>query len=913
MVSFDLNRYAELATQMAEEGIVLLKNNQQVLPLQQGTKISIFGRNQLNYYKSGTGSGGMVNTAYTVDIVQGLQEIGTVEINQHLLNIYRAWGEQNPFDKGIGWAQEPWSQKEMPLDEEIVQNAAAVSDVALILIGRTAGEDKDNQLAPGSILLSQEEENMLSIVCKHFEKSVVLLNTGNIISMQKIESARPSAIAYIWHGGQEGGRGVANVLTGKVSPSGKLTDTIPVDFATIPTAENFGDKQKVVYAEDIYIGYRYYETFAKEQVLYPFGFGLSYTSFSLQTQMIEQKDTVQFAVSVSNTGNWAGKETVQVYVEAPQGTLGKPARVLCAFAKTKCLQPGETQVLTLVVRKDKLASYDDSGSSGFPFCYVLEAGNYGFYVGNHIRQCEMVGSITITETVATEHLEQALAPVTPFMRLRAECSAEKEFVETYEPAPLRTYSLKERIEAERPAEIACIGDQGWKLKDVQDGRVDMLQFVSQISAEDLCVLVRGEGMCSPKVTPGTAAAFGGITPELQSFGIPAGCCADGPSGIRMDCGTIAFLIPSGQCIGSSFNPELTEALFEMMAMELQKNQIDVLLGPGLNIHRDPLNGRNFEYFSEDPYLTGKLVSAQLRGMHRYGVDGAIKHLTCNNQEAGRRSMNVVVSERALREIYLKPFEMAVKEGNARCIMSSYNAVNGLWTASSYDLLTKILRQEWGFDGMVMTDWHATGNEEGEKPSMSQVAPMIRSQNDLYMVVVDAVSNSGKDNLAESLADGRLRYSELCRSAANICSFLMQMPAFARTQGENCSIHFPKEEQSLNDFEMVKLYVADGGRINLENFSTEQGKRYMFQVFIYQRGHYLLHMELKADTPSDLAQLPMTLSKNGDAYHMISLMGYQRQWEEHVLDLGMVIAESFYLKLSYGQSGLRIRNCWLEKV
>lgn len=913
MVSFDPKRYADLATQMAEEGIVLLKNDRQVLPLHKGTKVSIFGRNQLNYYKSGTGSGGMVNTAHVVDIVQGLQESGAVEINRHLLDIYRAWGEQNPFDKGVGWAQEPWSQKEMLLSEEIVQEAACVSDVAIILIGRTAGEDKDNQLAPGSMLLTADEENMLELVCKHFEKSVVLLNTGNIISMRQIEKASPSAIAYVWHGGQEGGRGVANVLTGKVSPSGKLTDTIPVDFANRPTALHFGDKQKNVYAEDIYVGYRYYETFAKDQVLYPFGFGLSYTGFAMQTQMTELEDALQFAVTVNNTGNWSGKETVQVYVEAPQGKLGKAARVLCAFTKTKCLNPGETQILKLSVSKSKLASYDDSGCTGFPFCYVLEAGRYAFYVGNHVRDGELAGTMTVPETVVTERLGQALAPVTPFMRLKAEYSPENGFIETYESAPLRAYSLKERIESERPAEIAYIGDQGWKLEDVQAGRVDMLSFVSQIPAEDLCVLVRGEGMCSPKVTPGTAAAFGGITPELQSYGIPAGCCADGPSGIRMDCGTIAFSIPSGQCIGSSFNPELTEELFEMMAMELQKNQIDVLLGPGMNIHRDPLNGRNFEYLSEDPYLTGELVNAQLRGFRRYGVDGAIKHFTCNNQEAGRRTMDVVVSERALREIYLKPFEMAAKEGNAKCIMSSYNAVNGLWTASSYDLLTKILRKEWGFDGMVMTDWHAMGNEEGERPSRSEAAPMIRSQNDLYMVVVDAVSNSGNDNLAQSLADGRLRYSELCRSAANICSFLMHMPAFSRAQGKSCPIQFPKEEQSLDSFEMAKLYMADDGSIDLDAYSTEQGKRYMFHVFVYKTGKYRLHMELKADAESDLAQLPMTLVKNSDAPQMISLMGFERQWREHIVDLGSLIAESFYLKVSYGQSGLRIRNCWLEKV
>ncbi len=913
MVNFDPKQYAELAAQMAAEGIVLLKNSGHVLPLSPGTRVSIFGRSQLNYYKSGTGSGGMVNTPHVIDIVEGLQQSGSVVLNSELLNIYRSWGAQHPFEKGLGWAQEPWSQAEMPLDIDVVQNAAAVSDVAILLIGRTAGEDKDNQLAPGSMLLTSEEEDMLRLVCSYFDKTVVLLNTGNILAMHQIEAANPSAIAYIWHGGQEGGRGAANVLTGKTSPSGKLTDTIPADFSLRHTAKNFGDRLQNIYAEDIYVGYRYYETFAKEHVLYPFGFGLSYTTFEIMPEMTEQADSLEFTIRVTNTGKYAGKETVQIYVQAPQGRLGKPARALCAFQKTQCLQPEDTQILKLSISKRSLASYDDSGASGFPFSYVLEQGEYIFFAGNHVRDTVAVGTFFVDETVLVKRLTQAMAPVIPFSRLHPASDGRNGYIEQWEPTPLRAYSLQERISTERPPEISHLGDRGWKLGDVQSGRVDMLSFVSQIPAEELCILVRGEGMCSPKVTPGTAAAFGGITPALLSFGIPAGCCADGPSGIRMDCGTTAFSLPSSQCIGCAWNPELTEALFEMLAMELQKNKIDVLLGPGMNIHRDPLNGRNFEYFSEDPYLTGKLVNAQLQGLHRYGVNGAIKHLTCNNQEAGRRTMNIVVSERALREIYLKPFEMAVKQANARCVMSSYNAVNGLWTASNYDLLTSILRKEWGFDGMVMTDWHAVGNEEGQKPSMSQVAPMIRSQNDLYMVVVDAVNNSGRDNLAEALSDGRLRYSELCRSAANICGFLMGTPAFARSQGESCPIRFPEEEHTQTSYETATLYVGADGSIDLAAYSTEQGKQYMFQVFVNLRGHYLLHMELKADNPNDLAQLPLTIVKNTDAPKMISLMGYQRDWQVYTVDLGVAIAESFYLKFFYGQSGLRIRHCWLEKI
>src|SRR5699024_7636431 len=275
------------------------------------------------------------------------------------------------------------------------------------------------------------------------------------------------------------------------------------------------------------------------------------------------------------------------------------------------------------------------------------------------------------------------------------------------------------------------------------------------SKEDLFHIVRGEGMSSPKVTPGIAGAFGGITEELKQLGILVAGCADGPSGIRMDSGTSAFSIPNGTALSCSFNEELSRELFEFMGLELRKNRIDSLLGPGINIHRNPLNGRNFEYFSEDPLLTGKMTVAQLKGMAKYDVTGTIKHFSCNNQEHSRNYANAILSERALREIYLKGFEMAVKEGNASSIMTSYGPINGLWTASNYDLLTTILREEWGFDGIVMTDWWAKGNDEGETGSRKNISAMIRSQNDLYMVTRDAKLHAIDTNAAEELDMGKV--------------------------------------------------------------------------------------------------------------------------------------------------------------
>lgn len=913
MKQFDIDRYASLAMRAAQEGIVLLRNEQNALPLQSGLRISVFGRNQLNYYKSGTGSGGMVNAPYVKSIMDALKNSQDLIVNQQLADIYAEWEKENPFEKGSGWGKEPWSQKEMPLSREIVEQAAAQSDVALVLVGRTAGEDRDNYLGIGSMYLTAEEEQMLELVCGRFKRTIILLNTGNIIDMSWVEAYKPSAVLYVWQGGQEGGQAVVNVLTGVENPSGKLTDTVPWKISDDPSMRNFGDKKRNFYEEDIYVGYRYYETFAKEQVQYPFGFGLSYTNFEINTTFNRtDENTFRFDIAVKNTGKVCGKETVQMYCQAPQGLLGKPARILCGYAKTKCLQPGQQQVLTILLDRATLASYDDTGKTGYISSYVLEAGKYVFYVGTDVRTAESVGDYMLDETVQLQQLQQVLAPIEPFQRLCPVDGGDGSLIPGYESVPLRQYTMTDRMEKERPEEVSYTGDCGWKLKDVYDGKVDMDTFIRQICPEDLCIMVRGEGMCSPKVTPGTAAAFGGITPRLQEYGIPAACCADGPSGIRMDCGTMAFSLPNGTCLASSFNDELVQELFESMGMELRKNQVDILLGPGLNIHRNLLNGRNFEYFSEDPFLTGKMTAAQIRGMQKYQVTGAIKHFACNNQEIGRRTSDSVVSERALREIYLKGFEIAVKEGHAQCVMSAYNALNGLWTASNYDLLTVVLREEWGFDGMVMTDWHSMGNEEGCEPSTTEVAPVIRAQNDLYMVVTDAANNSGKDNLAAALNDGRLRYAELCRSAGNICKLIMNMPTFRRFVGIPEDIQFPPELQQDFTMETVQKFVADkNGELAFNTLSTAQGISHMLHVFAGRTGHCHLKMELRVASENALAQIPMTISKNGETLKTISLWGSDTTWQEYDIDLKQLIAESFYLKFFFGQSGIQIGRCQLE--
>jgi beta-glucosidase len=651
----------------------------------------------------------MVNVTNLVSPLDMLRE--DVTLNTDVLKAYETWLEDHPFDQGEGWAAEPWSQEEMPLDATLVQQAALDSDVALIMIGRTAGEDRDNTADPGSYFLTETEQEMLRLVTTHFKQTIVVLNVGNIIDMRWAEETAPSAVLYAWQGGMEGGTGLSDLLLGRVSPSGKLPDTIVRSLDDYPSTPYFGHADRALYQEDIYVGYRYFDTFAPEAVLYPFGYGLSYTSFNLATDVTTSADAWTITATVTNTGQMSGKEVIQGYLEKSQGQLGNPTRQLVTFGKTKELAPGEQESLTLVVPFASFASYDDSGVTGHKSSYVIEPGAYQLYLGTDVRSAVLVASHSVETLDVTDVLTENMAPVTAFERIKPQ-AAETGYTVTYEATPLRTIDPEQRRQQERPVDRTQTEDAGWKLRDVKEERVTLETFLDQLTDADLAAIVRGEGMNSPRVTPRTAGAFGGVTAELEALGIPAGCCADGPSGIRMDIGTKAFSLPNGTLLASTFNTTLIADLFEMTGLELRKNEIDTLLGPGMNLHRHPLNGRNFEYFSEDSYLNGKMAVAQLDGMPRVGVTGTLKHFSANNQEFHRHDLDSIVSERALRELYLKGFEMAVKDGQAYSIMTTYGAVTGIWTAGLYDQNTRILRDEWGFDGIVMTDWWAKINAEG---------------------------------------------------------------------------------------------------------------------------------------------------------------------------------------------------------
>lgn len=913
-----LEGFAEFSRTVATEGAVLLRNHMQALPLLPQDRVSVFGRTQINYYRSGTGSGGSVNVTHTTNLLDGLRGKSEVQLNEDLAGVYERWIEQHPFDNGGGgWAAEPWHQKEMTLSDELVASAREVSSKAIVVIGRTAGEDQDNANASGSYLLTDDEKDMLRKVTQHFEQTIVVLNVSNIIDMSWLDDTSYNysiaSVLYAWHGGMEGGNAVADVLTGEVSPSGKLTDTVAYHIDDYPSTANYGDEWKSTYEEDIYVGYRYFETFAPEKVRYEFGFGISYTSFAYQVGegrvlSASGSDSIEVNVTVTNTGSiYAGKEVIQLYYEAPQGKLGQPVRALAAFAKTRTLQPGESQQLTLSFPVRRMASYDDAGLTGHTSAYVLEAGTYVMHVGTSVRNT-VVASIdgqegyTVGVLQKVEQLQEAMAPVEHFSRLKPGArKADGTYEAVYEAVPIRTVSMKDRIEQNLPESLEQTGDRGYKLKDVHEGRVSMETFIAQLGNPELAAIVRGEGMSSPLVTPGTASAFGGVSDSLLSYGIPVGCTADGPSGIRMDSGQKATQVAIGTLLAASWNVALVEELYVMEGQELLRNEIDTLLGPGLNIRRSPLNGRNFEYFSEDPLVTGEFAAACTRGIHQGGSNATLKHFACNNQEKYRSKVNAVVSERALRQIYLKGFEMAVKEAGANSIMTSYNPINGHWAASNYDLNTTILRGEWGYTGIVMTDWWALMNDavEGGEPSNKYTNWMVRAQNDLYMVVNNygAEVNSLDDNTLESLEKGTLTVGELQRCAMNICNFLMHAPVFSREQTfeEQAVVVASKSIASSQE-------LPQEGQIQLSSHNQSTS----FQVS--EAGEYRIIVNIMSPD-NNLAQSACNLLLNNQVVTTIQTNGTDGRWIKQKLVKVELQAGGYEITLEHTKPGIQLE--WIE--
>ena len=702
----------EKCLQSAEEGTVLLKNENAVLPIKD-EKISVFGRCQINYFYVGYGSGGDVNQPYEVSLIDGLKNNG-VRLNEELLAIYEKWCADNPINHGF-WGHWPMNYPEMELSADVVKKAGENSDKAIVVLGRAAGEDRENKLEKGSYYLTDTEINMLNLVTANFDKVIVIMNCGNIVDMSWVKDYgdKISGIIYAWQCGMESGNAIANILTGKANPSGRLADTIAVKYEDYPSAKDFGNLEFNNYTEDIFVGYRYFETFAPEKALYPFGFGLGYTTFDIEPVSFEYNENVKITVKVTNTGAVAGKEVVQIYVSAPSVKLHKAKKSLVAFKKTSELAPNESETLEFTVKPYDFASFDED-----IYSYILEEGEYVFLTGNSVKTENVAGKVTIGYTVL-EELSQICPVKNPFKLI------------TGEMTKMGDLDLKKRILDNLPKEIGFKGDKGYKLEDVKAGKISLNEFISQLDNKELEALTRGQGkMDSHYGVVGNAGAFGGIIPSLQEKGIPPIITTDGPAGIRIR--KYTSLIPCGTALACTWNTPLIEELTSVMGAELCHHKSDVLLAPGMNIHRNVLCGRNFEYFSEDPLLSGKMAGAYTRGIQSGGGSACPKHFACNNQEVKRTTNDSRLTQRALREIYLKGFEICVKEASPLNIMTSYNKINGVWSHYNYDLVTTVLRGEWGYEGNVMTDWWMQKSPSPEFPSIKDNAYRVRSQVDVLM-------------------------------------------------------------------------------------------------------------------------------------------------------------------------------------
>ena len=728
----------ELARKSAAEGCVLLKNNG-VLPLKKEKMVSVFGRCQTDTFYVGYGSGGNVHPPKKVSVLEGLRDCEEITINEEVSQVYEAWcrKKENVADPGTEWGKWPYFYPEMPLEKEFVADAAAKSETALVFIGRAAGEERENFLGEGSYYLTEEEKRMLSLVTESFANTVVILNCGNIIDMSWTLEYNISALLMMWLPGMEAGNAVADILSGKENPSGKLNDTIAIRYEDYPSAAHFGNKEFNNYEEDIYVGYRYFETFAKDKILYSFGYGLSYTTFDVLPMSYRGQgvdDYFEITVRVSNTGKVAGKEVVQLYMEAPQGMLGREKRSLLAFQKTEELAPGTSQDLVFKVPLEQLAAFDDVGKTGYKNTYVLEKGDYWYFFGvsnaNGKFTFRNAGGTAVKETRVFRQLEEICPVQHEFERL-VPIGEGKQLQIGKETVPEGTVNMKHRILEELPEAIPVTGDKGINFAEVVKGNVPLEAFVAQLTDEELEALTRGEGpMDRPSGVGGNTGVFGGFYPSLQAKGVPVIVTADGPAGLRIK--RYTSLMPCGTALACTWNVDLIERMFEKMADELERFDVDILLSPGLNIHRNPLCGRNFEYYSEDPYVSGKMAAAAVRGIQSRGRSACPKHFACNNQEVNRHHNDSRVSGRALREIYLRGFEICVKEGNPKNIMTSYNLVNGVWSHYNYDLAKTVLRDEWKYDGVIMTDWWMQKSVSPEFPNLRDNAYRVRARVDVLM-------------------------------------------------------------------------------------------------------------------------------------------------------------------------------------
>ena len=739
---------AEVALRAAEEGIVLLKNDG-VLPLKPQS-VALFGAGSRDTAVCGTGSG-YAFSPYTVSVSDGLKKAGYQIVSDLWLNNYdKKKKEIEKKDKSLTFLDKRFSGRTAYFDvdvltEEEIAGASAAS-VAFYVIKRNTGEGFDRKPEKGDYYLSDNEKENITMLTDRFGKVIVVLNTCVIDCSWLEANKKVSALILLGQAGLESGTALANIVSGKVSPSGRLTDTYALSYEDYPAcrtfSENDGDPYQEDYVEDIFVGYRHFDT-KQLEVVYPFGHGLSYTDFSFSNYRVTADwNEVTVTLEVENTGKAASKEVVQLYVSAPAGKLRKPYQELKAYQKTSTLAPGAKETVTLRIPTRDLTSYDEESSA-----WILEAGKYLLRVGHDSRHTEISGAVLLDETSKVVQLSRQFPldrelefteyPVFstegyegPVCELYArdcvtvnEASTISRELTCYTTDDYQTqksgypfgWELREKVEKVRSVNNAT-------LLDVVDRKITMEEFVASLDDEVLVRLVAGSGQESkyevaPRLPKGAfRSSFNGSTSGKTTdmfsgtLGIPASSLADGPAGLHL-MGTPTTAFPVGMVFAQTFNDEIARDFGDAYGKEMECFDIALCLGPGMNIHRDPLCGRNFEYYSEDPLVSGRNAAAFTLGLQENhpGFGVAVKHFCCNNQEVQRNMSNSSVSERALREIYLKGFEIAVKEAQPATVMSSYNLVNGIHTSSRYDLLTDVLRGEWGFKGFVMTDWDGTSD------------------------------------------------------------------------------------------------------------------------------------------------------------------------------------------------------------
>ncbi len=776
-----------LSKEAAKEGMVLLKNDGGLLPLAKGSRIALFGKAGFDYVRGGGGSG-EVTVSYARNLYEGFSLLkDRVSVFEELSAFYRDnVKEQYRAGRVPGMTIEP----EIPA--ELLRKARAYTDTAVITICRFSGEgwdrksivDTENKnlcisedamakrsaeiFEDGDFCLTHAERAMVDAVKSNFEKVIVVMNVGGMVdSCWFHDDARIQSVLMAWQGGIEGGLAAAELLMGEGNPSGKLVDTFARELADYPSTEGFHESERFVdYAEDIYVGYRYFETIpgADRKVNYPFGFGLSYTDFALAAgAAYEENGRIYVPVMVTNIGNRAGKEVVQAYFGAPQGKLGKPAKQLAAFQKTRLLQTGESQSIILSWRVGDMASYDDLGKIK-ESAYILEKGSYSLFVGVSVRDVAALDfKYEVKEDTVVQQLSRKCAPTSLERRMLANGSYEElptaapVDTDANELVPLTVAQTDGFTPAARAGKryhlwVNTAAQQHHFLREVAEGKITLDEFMAQLSDEDLAHLLGGQP------NTGVANTFGwGNLPE---YGVPNVMTADGPAGLRIapECSVYTTAWPCATQLACSWNEELVERVGEAGGAEVKENNIAVWLTPAVNIHRSPLCGRNFEYYSEDPFLTGKLAAAMVRGIQSNHVGASVKHFALNNKETNRKNSDSRASERAVREIYLKAFEIIVKEARPWSIMSSYNIVNGHRASENRELLEDILRGEWGFDGMVTTDWWTNGEHYKE----------VKAGNDVKM------ATGFPERLMEALDKGILTRADMEICARRILELILKL-------------------------------------------------------------------------------------------------------------------------------------------